>query len=243
MVFVDDLGMELILNGLIALTLFYLGVRTYFRYRTNGNDKAMHELKSSAPLIGVFGFIVLLMGTYGETVWPLMPGTAGAKYNILFYDPTMLFGIALVSFALSLAFNLRTQYVGLYSMVAGAVTIYYGIIGYNLGMTSSPIALLLLYGAFGAAGIFTFPATLVIDKILSTKALPSGVAEKKEVGIPASTMMVAANVQRVAGEAKYRLGIATNFALALFLLFLIGAAVASFYIGLNEIPSHLANVP
>ena len=243
MVFVDDLGMELILNGIIALTLFYLGVRTYFRYRATGNDKALNELKSSAPLIGVFGFIVLLMGTYGETVWPLMPGTAGAKYNILFYDPTMLFGIALISFALSLAFNLRTQYVGLYSMVAGAVTIYYGITGYNLGMTNSPIALLLLYGAFGGAGVFTFPATLIIDKMFSTKALPSGSAEKKELGIPASTMMVAANVQRAAGEAKYRLGITTNFALALFLLFLIGAAAASFYIGLNAIPSHLAKVP
>ena len=243
MVFVDDLGMELILNGIIALTLFYLGVRTYFRYRATGNDKALNELKSSAPLIGVFGFIVLLMGTFGEIAWPLMPGTPGAKYNILFYDPTMLFGIALVSFALSLAYNLKTQYVGLYSMVAGAVTIYYGVVGYNLGMTQAPIALLLLYVAFGGAGIFTFPATLLIDKMLSPKVLPSGVAEKKEIGIPASTLMVAANVQRVAGEVKYRVGIASNFTLALFLVLLIGAAVLSFYIGLNAIPSHLANVP
>lgn len=243
MAFVDDLGLQLILIGLIALTLFYVGARTYFRYRAGGNDKAMNELKSSAPLIGVFGFLVLLIGIFGEIAWPLFTGTAGIRYNILFYDPTTLFGVILIGFAMSLAFNLKTQYVGLFAMAAGAITIFYGVNGYNLNMTKEPLGLLGLYVAFGGAGILTYPITVVIDKVLSAKVLPSGATERKEIGIPAGTLMVAAHAQKVVGDAKFRLGVSSNLAFALFLLFMVGAAIIAFVIGLEAIPSHLASAP
>lgn len=243
MAFVDDLGLQLILIGLIALVIFYVGARTYIRYRTGGNDKAMSELKSSAPLIGILGFVVLIFGVFGELAWPLFAGTAGVRYNILFYDPTMMFGIVLLAYAFTIAFNLKTQYLGLFALGAGAVTMYYGYHGYLLGMTREPIALLGLYIAFGGAGIFTYPMTLVIDRISASRVLPSGSGARKEVGIPAGTVLVAAHAQKVVGEAKYRLGISTNLTFVLFLLFLVAAAVIAFMIGLEAIPSHLARAP
>ncbi len=243
MAFVDDLGLQLILIGLVALTIFYVGARTYIRYRSGGTDKATNELKSSAPMIGIFGFVVLLLGLFGEFAWPLFTGTAGVKYNILFYDPTVLFGIILIGFAFSLAFNLKTQYVGLFALAAGLVTIFYGVNGYNLGMTNEPIGLLGLYVAFGGAGLFTYPMTLLIDKVVAAKSIPSGTTEKKEIGIPAGTVMVAAHAQKVVGQAKFRLGMTSNVTFLLFLLFMIGAAAIAFYIGLEAIPRHLASAP
>ena len=243
MAFVDDLGLQLLLIGLVALTIFYVGVRSYIRYRAGGNDKAMSELKSSAPILGILGSIVLLIGLWGEITWPLFTGTAGVRYNILFYDPTLLFGIILLGFALTLAYGLRTQYVGLFAVGAGVITIFYGVQGYNLGMTKEPLALLGLYVAFGGAGIFTFPATLMIDRMLTARSAPSESATKKEVGIAAGTLMVAAHAQKVVGQAKYRLGIASNLSFALFLLFMIGAAALAFMIGLEAIPQHLASAP
>lgn len=243
MAFVDDLGLQLILIGLVALTLFYVGVRTFFRYRAGGSDKAANELKSSAPLIAIFGFIVLVLGIYGELAWPLFAGTAGVRYNILFYDPTMLFGMTLFAFALALAFNLRTQYVGLFAMASGAVTMYYGVHGYLLGMTNEPLSLLGLYLAFGLAGVMTFPMTLVIDRFMAARTAPTGTATRKEIGIAAGTVMVAAHAQRISNEAKYRLGLPTNLSFVLFLLFMVGAAIIAFTIGLSAIPKHLLSAP
>ena len=46
----------------------------------------------------------------------------------------------------------------------GLVTIYYGIIGYNIGLTSAPIALLGLYSLFGFAGVLSYPMTIMLDR-------------------------------------------------------------------------------
>ena len=243
MAFVDDLGLQLILIGLISLTIFYVGVRTYIRYRSGGNDKAMSELKSSAPILGIFGFLLLVFALWGEMTWPLFAGTAGIRYNILFFDPMLLFGIILLAFAIALAYNLRTQFVGLFAVATGAVTMYYGAHGYLLNMTREPIALLGLYLAYGLSGVMTFPMSLLIDRMISARTMPTASTTKKEVGIAAGTFMVAAQAQKVVGSAKYRLGISSNVAFVLFLLFTIGAAVIAFYVGLSAIPEHLASAP
>lgn len=243
MAFVDDLGLQLILIGLISLTIFYVGVRTYIRYRSGGNDKAMSELKSSAPIIGILGFVLLSFALWGEMTWPLFAGTAALSYNILFFDPMLLFGIILLSFALALAFNLRTQFIGLFAMATGGVIMYYGAHAYILGMTREPIALLGLYLAYGLSGVMTFPMSLLIDRMLAARTMPTASATRKEVGIAAGTFMVAAQAQKVVGAAKYRLGIASNLSFVLFLLFTIGAAVIAFYVGLSAIPEHLASAP
>lgn len=249
MAFVDDLGLQLLLVGLVSLTIFYVTVRTYFRYRAGGNEAALNELKSGGPIVGIAGFIVLLYGLYGELTWPLFAGNTSpaaatlAGYNILFYDPTLLLGIILVSFVVTLALKLRTQYVGLFALMAGLIVIYYGVTGYNQGKTTEPLALLGLYTAFGASAIMSFPATFLIDKMLATRAAPSESSVKKEIGIPAGTLMVAAHAQQVAGRAKYRLGLTSNLSLLLFVVFLVGSAALAFYIGLNAIPAHLAKAP
>ncbi len=182
MAFINNLALDLILIGLIALTLVYIGVRTYIRYRAFGNEGATNELKSSAPPIGVFGVLMLAIGLYGEFTWPLFTGTPAVRYNMLIYDPTVLFAMILLGFALAFAIDLKTQYVGLFAMGADAITIYYGVQGYSLGMTREPLMLLAVYVSFGAAGIFTFPTSLIIDRMCEDRCFPRERRTRKRPG-------------------------------------------------------------
>ncbi|MGC2035200.1 MAG: hypothetical protein WA761_07150, partial [Thermoplasmata archaeon] len=70
--------------------------------------------------------------------------------------------------------GLRLQYVGLLALVAGGVVAFYGWTGYTAhpAFTTDPFYTLLLYAGFGAAALFAFPATVIVDYYLaSTDAL------------------------------------------------------------------------
>ena len=106
--------------------------------------------------------------------WPFLASDGLAGYNIFFFDVLILFGIVLMAYAVSAYLNVRLQYVGLLALVAGAVTIFYGWTGYTASpaFTKDPFDTLLLYLGFGAAAMFAFPATLIVDYYLgATDAL------------------------------------------------------------------------
>ena len=107
-----------------------------------------------------------ILALWGEMVWPFTTGMQG--YNIFFFDVLILFGIVLLSYSASAYFGARMRYVGLLALVAGGVTMFYGWTGYTAhpAFTKDPFDTLLLYLGFGAAGVFAFPATVIMDYYL-----------------------------------------------------------------------------
>lgn len=165
MSFVDELALELFTVAFIGFLMDYVVLAMYRDYRaryvnkSNSKVSIDEHLRGSIYMFAGLALFVLVMGFYGELTWSL-PG----PYNLLFYDPYILLGIILLAFVLSVKHDQKLQYVGLVSLLAGIVLIEYGIVGYNLGYTHSPLALLGLYTAFGIAGIFAYPTTLVLDR-------------------------------------------------------------------------------
>ena len=74
-------------------------------------------------------------------------------------------GIAITGISIALWFRQNMQYVGIFALFSGLLAIYYGFSAYFIKMTSSPIAMLGLYIGFGLAGVFTYPATLIYDRL------------------------------------------------------------------------------
>ena len=76
-------------------------------------------------------------------------------------------GLLFISLAWTMRSDLDTQHVGFFGLLIGLVTIYYGIVGYNIGLTTVPIALLGLYSLFGLAGVLSYPMTIMFDRATS----------------------------------------------------------------------------
>lgn len=166
--FVDELALELFTVAFLGFLMDYVVLAIYRDYRARyvnkSNSKVSIEshLHGSIYMVAAITVFILVMGFYGEITWSL-PGA----YNLLFYDPYILLGIISLGFVLSVKYNQKLQYVGLMALFAGLVLIEYGVSGYNLGYTNSPLALLGLYTAFGLAGIFAYPTTLIMDRYRS----------------------------------------------------------------------------
>ncbi|MGC8645204.1 MAG: DUF981 family protein [Thermoplasmata archaeon] len=155
--FIDDLALELFTLSLVGIVSIYLTEYAYVYYRKGIRD-VENLMRPGAYILVILGAIVTIMGIYGEVTWPL-PGS----YNILFYDPYLLFGIVLLSVSSSIILKQKLQFSGILALFSGLISLYYGINAYLDKMTSSPIAMLGLYIAFGLTGVFTFPATLIYD--------------------------------------------------------------------------------
>ncbi len=168
MVFVDDLAMELFTMALVGVVSIYMTGAAFVNYRRNGTKDIEEILKPGIFPLGILGGVLLIMGFYGEMVWPL-PGS----YNILFEDPLMMLGIVIVAIAIALGFKQKLQYVGIMAFFAGLIAIYYGANAYIQGMTSEPLAMFGMYIAFGLTGVFTFPATLIYDLFPSRNGKPA----------------------------------------------------------------------
>ncbi|MGC8479375.1 MAG: DUF981 family protein [Candidatus Micrarchaeia archaeon] len=97
------------------------------------------------------------MSLWGQLTWPL-PGS----YNILFFDPLMSLSIVLIGFAWSVRARIKIHYVGLFSLIVGLMTIDYGITGYMLRLTQSPLAFMGLFVAYEIIGILAFPVSLMM---------------------------------------------------------------------------------
>ncbi len=159
MAFIDDLALELFLLSLVGVIAVYMTALVFFQYKKTGTKDIENNLRPGAFPLLAFGVIIIIMALYGEMKWPL-PGS----YNILFYDPYLIFGIVVMLMAIAIIFRQKLQYVGIVAFFSGIIAIYYGANAYIDGMTKTPIAMLGLYIAFGLTGIFTFPTTLIYDE-------------------------------------------------------------------------------
>lgn len=165
MVFVDMLTDELIALGISGLVIAYMVFNGYRAVKRGSKP----NLKAGIAPIALLGLYIFISGLWGQFAWPL-PGS----YNILFYDPFVLAGILLLSFAWSLGKDLDLRGTGAFAFLLGIFTIYYGYAGYSLGMTTSPIALLGLYSLFGFAGVLGCPVSMMLERMRSGTKRISG---------------------------------------------------------------------
>ncbi|HII41322.1 MAG TPA: DUF981 family protein [Thermoplasmata archaeon] len=218
MAFVDPLALQLFTLAFVAALLFYSGAVGYVTFRRHGHHRTYQHLRGAViPLAGL-GAIVFAIGLWGEITWPL-PGS----YNILFYDPYSLLGVILIAFAVSVHLRLRTQYTGFLAGVTGALSPYYGVSAYGLGMTAEPVYMLFLYIALGGTAVLTFPVTIYIDRM---------VVEPELENIP--------DVERKALTLPWKLAYG---GFLLFLLFAVASAILALVIGGGALGSHLASAP
>jgi putative membrane protein len=157
--FIDNLAYQLFVIGFAALLIAYLFSYVYLQYRKKSKDIGI-ALKGAAVPFGVLGAYMIIMGVVGQLTW-FLPGA----YNILFIDPLLSFGILLVAFAFAIHLEMKLQYIGLLAMFFGFMVIWYGISGYNLELTKEPLALAGMYILFGIAGVFSYPASIVMDRL------------------------------------------------------------------------------
>ena len=159
MAFIANTAYELFAIGFGGLLLLYTVISMYLVYR-RGKKNFDEYLESASIPLAVIGAYMLFSGFWGQSTWTL-PGS----YNILFYDPLVSFGIILIAFALSVRYQVRLEYAGVLALRFGIMLFIYGTVGYNIGLTTEPIALLGLYYLYGLVGIFAYPMSLMIDRL------------------------------------------------------------------------------
>ncbi len=159
MAFTDNLAYSLFAISFAGFLLLYLISSMYRIYRRKHRNFSEHLAAASIPL-GLIGLYMFITGLWGQFVWPL-PGS----YNILFYDPLISFGILLVAFSLAVRYKVRLEYAGILGLMVGVMVIIYGVEGYSIGLTAAPIALLGMYFCYGTAGIFSYPVSLIADRL------------------------------------------------------------------------------
>lgn len=167
MVYVDMLSIQLFTLTFAALLIFYTVVYSYLSIRKGKSIKELsEELKAASFPLFLLGMFMIITGLFGDFLYPL-PGS----YNMLFYDMYIMFGLILFSTSLAMYYKQprAEHYIGFFALMAGAVLLLYGVSGYNLGMTSSPLGLLGLYASFGLAGIFAYPFMFLDAKYLLGK--------------------------------------------------------------------------
>ena len=204
--FVDDLAFELLTRSLAALMILYMTLSIYIGYRKDGDKDIEGHLKPGMAPLTLLGVVMLALGMFGEIIWPL-PGA----FNILYSDMYTLVAIVILAFAITIRLGYKMQYVGLFAAYSGLMAIYYGFRAYQLHLIgSATIDLFLMFLAFGAVGIMSYPVTLIVDRVPQK------------------------------GNPKW---IGWTVILVIFWISVLGAMIASGYIGFNAVFSHLATPP
>ncbi len=158
MAFVDPLAYLLFVLGFVGILTLYMTISVFLSYRKSKKVDMYDTMSGGILPLGALGAYMFIVSLWGQMTWPL-PGA----YNMLFFDPLISLGMVLMGFAWSIRARVKMHYVGLFSLLAGLMTIFYGITGYHIGLTQSPAAFAMLFMAFGVAGVFAFPVTLIID--------------------------------------------------------------------------------
>ena len=162
MAFVDNLLYQLFAVGSVGVLTFYIALSVYLAYRRSSRKGSRVDitgiLEGGMVPLTIIAVYLLISGVVGQLLWPL-PGA----YNILFYDPMISLALVLLGFSWCVYKSKKLHYVGLFALLTGILTGVYGITGYMLGFTKSPIALLGMFGSFGIAGILAFPMALMVD--------------------------------------------------------------------------------
>jgi len=260
MAFIDFLAFQEGLLLIAAAIVGFVGLSVWWAMRNNDAAGVKSALKSGAVPIGAVGVVATTLAVWAETTWPFpaIPGTDLASYNILFTDVYLLFGMTLVILAVTMAFNLKLAYAGVFAFVAGSITAGYGWNGYILHMTKDPLETFLMYLAFAGVGIFALPATVMTDHFV---AHPDGTAfafgapntyARSRPSIQGATRAVQPIVPGVAPESadaipvpvpKYHLPMwVTGY--AWFFVIVVGiAGYAAFAYLLATLPGHLIAAP
>ena len=255
MAFIDVLAFYEATLVFAAVVLGYVTIFGLFAMRKNDAKGVSSALKGSAVPLGAIGGTATFIGLWSEISWPL-PGS----YDILFSDVYLLFGIALVILAVSIAFSLKLQYAGLFAIIAGGMSIAYGWNGYQLGMTKDPFEMFLLYAGFGLMGIHALPATIAVDHyfaIASTVTAPASTTVSVPDARPAFSLRGATRaVQPIAPGAgaeseettpsvltRFRVPLSVNVALVVFVASVALAAIAAVFFLDSSLPAHLAKAP
>ncbi len=153
----DFLGAQLFALGFAGLIVLYISVHSYILFKRG--KRAENLVISGAIPLAALGIYMFVSGIFGQFTWPL----TGA-YNTLFYDMYPFIGLLFVGAAISIYKKLKIQYIGFFGFLLGIMSIWYGVSGYSLGLTESPIALLGLYLSFGIGGLLGWPVTLMMDR-------------------------------------------------------------------------------
>ncbi len=265
MAFVDDLALIEVFLMLVAAVLAYSGVRVWLAIRSNQPATLNKVLRGTAVPVGLVGATTLAISLWGEMTWPFPAAYGLAGYNIFFFDPLILMSFVLLGFAVSAFLGLRLQYVGVFAMVAGAATVFYGWVGYTASpaFTKDPFYTLLLYLGFGIAGIFALPATVVVDyytasvehghvpwqvgrSAITTHLRSMGVRGVQSV-VPDVTTSPSDPKASDSGEMVFHMPKVVQGLLLLFPLFVALAGIAAFWYFGVTLPGHLgagaANAP
>ena len=168
--FVDDLGFITALILAAAAVFTYTSVRAFLGILRNDAKGVRAILKASSVPVGMIGTSGLALGLFTQFTWPFLLSDGLGAYDIFFGDVLMLFSMVLIVYAIVAYLGLRLEYAGLFGLVGGVITAWYGYWGYTtlvapgvLGLTKDPLETFLMYLAFAAAGFFAFPATLAVD--------------------------------------------------------------------------------
>jgi len=247
--FIDDLGFVvcLILAGAAVLTL--ASIRMFWHILRNDPVRVRATIKSSAVPAGIIGFVALALGLFTEFTWPYFVSDGLGSYNIFFGDVTSLFGMVMIVYAIVGYFGLKLEYAGVFGFVAGVITAWYGWWGYTtltssgtFGLTKDPLETLLLYGAYAAAGVFSLPASLVVDYYLEHPGPTFPV-----LSLSMKPISDEAGGSKAVGEGspkfRYHVPYWVYLLTVEFPIFMFLAALAAwFYIG-DIIPGHLTSPP
>lgn len=104
----------------------------------------------------ITGFIGVTTGLHMSLTWPL-PGS----HNILFGEPTVLFGTLFLGAALALWKEWPMSTVAIYAFFAGVVAVVLGVRVMNLGLTRSPVVAGLGYILSGLGGMLAWLCCLL----------------------------------------------------------------------------------
>ncbi len=168
MAVINGLAFSLFSITFVALLLLYFLVKLCLTLRSKQKN-AQELLNGIALPLGLMGAFITASGLWDALTWPI-PGS----YNILFYDPYVALGLLLIAFAMGVRYKIKLEYLGFWSLLVGIMTMIYGVNGYSLGMSNSPIALLGLYAFYGIAAMLAWPVTYLLDRLQGRSSIGTG---------------------------------------------------------------------
>jgi len=172
MPFIDDLTLILDLLILVTAAIFYTAGLVWFEFRRRDSVRAYSHLKSGAVLIGLLGLILGFFAIWGELTWPITGFPGAGSYDLFFFDVLIMLGFLLVAFAVAIRMRLPTHLVGMMGVITGLGVLFYGFRAYQLNLTKDPFETLLMYMAFGAMSILSYPVTLFVDWFVVGPTVP-----------------------------------------------------------------------
>jgi len=111
----------------------------------------------------ITGFVAVTTGLHMSLTWPLT-----GSFNILFGEPTVLFGTLFLGAALALWKGWTMQTVSIYAFFAGLAAVVLGVRVMDMGLTRSPVVAGVGYILSGLGGLMTWLCCL-LDPVVSLK--------------------------------------------------------------------------